>query len=168
MGIDYYYEIAYVVGVMIFHYQPPVVPSEHSGIPSFFLAGSIELNTCENWQKNLVEILRKSAKNAVIYNPRRDDWDNNISDAGFLEQVIWELDHLEKSDIKAFYFDPATKSPVTMIELGLMLASAADKCIVCSPMGFWRRKNLEITCSRYNVSLLSSFEDFVEEILGVL
>ncbi len=118
----------------------------YSGIPSFFLAGSIELNTCENWQKNLVEILRKSAKNAVIYNPRRDDWDDNISDAGFLEQVTWE-------------------SPVTMIELGLMLASAADKCIVCSPMGFWRRKNLEITCSRYNVPLLSSFEDFVEKIL---
>ena len=153
---------------MIYHYKAPEkVPLKQilSPAKTIFLAGSIELGTASEWQTQVVEELSKQEKDAIIFNPRRDNWDNNISEEGFAEQVNWELDHIEQADIKAFYFDPNTKSPVTMLELGLMLARYHNQCVVCSPPGFWRRGNLEITCQRCGVKLLDNFEEFIEAIV---
>ena len=81
---------------------------------SVFLAGSIEMGTSENWQNRFEQSLAQSK--IVIFNPRRDDWNplwsHNKDNSHFHEQVIWELEALEKADIIALYFDPDTKSPI--------------------------------------------------------
>ncbi len=96
----------------------------------------------------------------VLLNPRRDSWDSSwvqsITNPMFLEQVNWELDHLERnlpnsSDIVFFYIDPNTKSPITMAEFGAVFRSGW--AIMCCPEGFWRRGNIEVMCLRAGIHL---------------
>lgn len=125
--------------------------------PKIFLAGSIEMGAAEPWQEELVN--RYAEHDIVFYNPRRPDWDSTWTDTSdkFNEQVNWELDHLEEADIIVMYFDPATKSPISLLELGLHADS--DKLIVCCPDGFWRKGNVRIVCERYDIPLLNSKEE---------
>jgi len=124
---------------------------------SIFLAGSIEMGVAEDWQARAEKEL--GDLNITIFNPRRDDWDSSWtqeeSNPQFNYQVNWEMNKLEKADIIFVYFSPDTKSPITMMELGM---HCRDEIIVCSPSGFWRRGNIEIVCTRHNIPLYDNFE----------
>src|SRR5947209_6273829 len=101
-----------------------------------------------------------------LLNPRRDDcdnsWQQSIHDPRFREQVEWELTALECASVVAMYFDPSTKAPVTLLELGLMARSG--KLVVCCPDGFWRKGNVEVVCRRYGVPLLGTLADLLAEV----
>ena len=129
---------------------------------SIFLAGSIELGKAHDWQTEVKD--RLQALDVLIFNPRRDDWDaswaQDISDDNFRGQVEWELDHLEQSDLILFYFDPMTKAPISLMELGLF--SSSGKCIVCCPEGYWRRGNVQIVCARYNIPFVDNMGQLLE------
>ena len=131
---------------------------------SIFLAGSIEMGKAELWQERIVREMEN--EDVIFYNPRRDDWDNSleqtIENAQFNQQVTWELEHLEKADIIALYFDPTTKSPISLLELGLF--ARTDKVIVCCPEGFWRKGNVDIVCNLYKIQQVDSIEDLIETI----
>lgn len=120
-------------------------------IPSIFLAGSIEMGKAEMWQDHFANAM--SDLDIVIYNPRRDDWDSSwvqdISNPCFRDQVEWELIRLESSNVIAMYFDPSTKSPISLLELGLH--ARTNKLLVCCPSGFWRKGNVDIVCNRYGI-----------------
>jgi hypothetical protein len=123
------------------------------------------------WQTEITSFIEEIATRPIdVFNPRRDDWDSSweqvASNLKFNEQVTWELEHLEASDIKAFYFDPNTKSPVTLMELGLVLGNLYrdNKCIVCCPEGYWRRGNVDITCGRYGATIDSTMGEFKQSI----
>jgi hypothetical protein len=128
---------------------------------SIFLAGSIEMGKAENWQQRLI---REIGDGAIFYNPRRDDWDSSweqkIENDQFREQVQWELDALEKADIIVMYFDPNTKSPISLLELGLFARS--KKMIVYCPEGFWRKGNVDVVCHKYWVTQANTVEHLVE------
>ena len=128
---------------------------------SVFLGGSIEMDTAEKWQNRLKSDL--SETDVVLLNPRRDDWDNSIVqrvyDPAFSEQVNWELDAIDYADLIVFYFDPNTKSPITLMELGLFANSG--KVIVCCPDGFWRKGNVEIVCNRSSIPLVNTYDQLV-------
>jgi hypothetical protein len=132
---------------------------------SVFLAGSIDMGAAVNWQEAVTKAL--ADKPVVIYNPRRDDWDSSwvqsINDPQFNEQVTWELEHLEKADIICYYFDPAGKAPITLMELGLFAMSGKD-IVVCCPEGFWRRGNIEMVCDRYALPLFNYIGDMIDYI----
>lgn len=141
--------------------------------PSVFLAGSIEMGKAEGWQQLVAKALADEP--GVIWNPRRDYWDDSwvqdISNAQFREQVEWELDAMERADVIAMYFDPATKSPITLLELGLHARPAegegvprCSKLIVACPEGFWRRGNVEIVARRFGVPFVVTKEGLVAEI----
>jgi len=125
-----------------------------------FLAGSIEMGKAENWQEKIVNTYNKSY---LFFNPRRDDWDSSweqkIENVQFNEQVTWELNALDSSDIIVMYFDPNTKSPISLLELGLYAASG--KLIVCCPEGIWRKGNVDIVCQRYKVPTVETIEDLI-------
>lgn len=125
---------------------------------SVFLGGSIEMDTAERWQDRLKTDLGDYP--VTLLNPRRDDWNSDIvqsaSDPVFAQQVNWELDAITSADLILFYFDPNTKSPITLLELGLF--ASQDNVIVCCPDGFWRKGNVEIVCSRNNVPLFPTYE----------
>ena len=126
-----------------------------------FLAGSIEMGVAEDWQARLAAEL--ADVDAVGLNPRRDEWDaswrQSIDEPRFREQVEWELAGLERADVIAMWFAPETRSPITLLELGLH--ARGGRVIVGCPHGFWRRGNLEVVCARYGVPLVAAWEPFV-------
>jgi hypothetical protein len=126
---------------------------------SVFLAGSIEMGAAEDWQKSLGEWL--SEKNYNVFNPRRTDWDSSwiqsYENPQFSQQVKWELNSLDKADWIVMYLDPNTKSPISLMELGLHAGS--KKLLVVCPDGFWRKGNVEVVCSIYDIPLFNSLDD---------
>ena len=103
-------------------------------------------------------------------NPRRDDWDSSwrqqIGDGQFREQVDWELAAQEAADRILMYFSPGTKSPITLLELGL--AARTGKLIVCCPDGFWRKGNVDVVCARYGVEQVADLDALIARVLQSL
>ena len=132
---------------------------------SIFLAGSIEQDRASRWQDEVIEKLKNYP--CTILNPRRanwdDSWEQRIENFHFNEQVNWELDALEMADVILLYFDPNTKSPISLLELGLFAKSG--KLIVCCPEGFWRKRNVDIICQRYGIEEVDNLEEAIESIL---
>lgn len=138
---------------------------------SVFLAGSIEMGKAVDWQKDLTEKLKDL--DVTILNPRRDDWDSSWEQSKtnpqFKEQVLWELNALNRADVIVMYFAPGTMSPISLLELGLY--ANTGKLIVCCPEGFWRKGNVDIVCDRYDIVQIESLEHIpamLEQILAVL
>jgi hypothetical protein len=141
------------------HCKPPQTPDY--GHFSLFTAGSIEMGAAVQWQERLSDHLEHLP--ITITNPRRGHWNPNVNskreDSAFFDQVKWELDALTAADVICYFFDCATISPVTLMELGLWAHSG--KIIVCCDQRYWRQGNVEIVCERYNIPYVSSFEKFV-------
>jgi hypothetical protein len=148
---------------MLTVFKPPT-PFVLDGRPSVFLAGSIEMGRAEAWQARVESALADC--NAIVLNPRRDDWDasweQTISDPQFRQQVEWELSGLERASVVAFYFAPDTKAPITLLELGLL---ARDRrAVTCCPDGYWRKGNVEVVCARYGVPLVDDLTALIAEV----
>lgn len=125
--------------------------------PTIFLAGSIEMGSADDWQKTVSLDLNDLDIN--ILNPRRSDWDSSweqkISNANFYEQVTWELNGLDRSDVIAMYFDANTKSPISLLELGLY--ADQEKSVVFCPDNFYRKGNVDIVCQRYGIPIHTNY-----------
>ncbi len=145
--------------------KPPTPLPSTFITPTVFLAGSIEMGAAENWQKTLEDALADEA--IILLNPRRDEWDSSwVQDIGnpqFREQVEWELQAQEQADLIAMYFDPQTKAPITLLELGLFAHS--QKLIVCCPDGYWRKGNVDIVCQRYSIRQVDTIDQLIKTIL---
>jgi hypothetical protein len=137
--------------------KPPMITKSEG--PTIFLAGSIEMGSVEDWQATVVK--RFENYQITFFNPRRDEWDSSWKqeqkETKFNEQVNWEMNNLEDCDIIFLYFHPETKAPISLLELGLHAANG--KMIVVCPDGFWRKGNVEIVCTRYNIPLFNTLED---------
>lgn len=133
-----------------------------------FLAGSIEMGAAEDWQRLAEEALADCE--VTIFNPRRDDWDSSweqrIHNPEFNHQVNWEMDRLEEADHILMYFAPGTKSPISLLELGLHAKD--EKLIVVCPDGFWRKGNVEIVCLREGIWLYESLADALVDLSSIL
>jgi len=130
-----------------------------------FLAGSIEMDKAEDWQGQLIDKLQ-SVKNLVILNPRRKNWDSSweqkIDNPHFNEQVTWELDGITKADIVIIYFDPSTKAPISLLELGILAKSKPyDTYVICNEP-FYRKGNVDIVCKRFGIKQLKNLDEFVK------
>ncbi len=147
-------------------YPPNPVPHQCVG-RVVFLAGSIEMGAAIDWQARLIAALK--GVNCTILNPRRPDWDSSWKQSKdspqFRQQVEWELDGLDNADVIALYLDPATKSPISLLELGLF---AQRDVIVCCPLGFWRKGNVDIVCERYCIPVHEDFDSFATAVTATL
>ncbi len=150
-------------------FKPGQVTSIFDNEKSVFLAGSIEMGSAEDWQ-SIVPKHFEDKENLVFFNPRRDDWDSSWeqreSNPQFNHQVNWELDKLNEADIIFMYFHPETKSPISLLELGLFANS--EKMIVCCPDGFWRKGNVDIVCSRFNIPVYNTLEAAIGKLRTLL
>ncbi len=148
--------------------KPPAPLELRRGEASLFLAGSIEMGRAEPWQAEVERAL--SDEDIAILNPRRDQWDagweQSIHNPSFREQVEWELSGQELATVITMYFAPATRSPITLLELGLFARSG--KLVVCCPAGFWRRGNVEVVCSRYQIPLVDRLTTLVDLVRPML
>ena len=131
---------------------------------SIFLAGSIEMGVAEDWQTQVTEQFAMY-ENVTRLNPRRDEWDSSweqrMHNPQFCEQVTWELDALSNANVIIMYFSPGTKSPISLLELGLFVDS---NIFVCCPDDFWRKGNVEIVCDRFGIPLFDDLDTMVNRI----
>jgi hypothetical protein len=129
-----------------------------------FLAGSIEMGVAARWQDALVAALADTQ--LILLNPRRSQWDptwrQSPDNPDFARQVNWELDALDAADLVVMYLDPQTKSPISLLELGLHARSG--KIVVCCPEGFWRRGNVQIVCMRHAVQMVEDLGGLEAEV----
>jgi Nucleoside 2-deoxyribosyltransferase like len=141
-------------------HAPSLVDSVAS--PTVFLGGSIEGDTAVRWQDEVIRHL--VTVSGTLLNPRRPAWDNswetNIVNPVFREQVEWELSGIETSDIIVFYFDPTTRSPITLLELGLAIG-LQKKIILACPNGFWRKGNVDIIAARHAIPVHTSLRALI-------
>jgi len=143
--------------------KAPEAYAEHLNLPSVFLAGSIEMGVAEDWQEEVARAL--AGMDVLILNPRRPHWDSSwtqsIDNPAFRQQVDWELDAMNAAGVIAMYFSPATRSPVTMLELGLYAEKNPEKLVVCCQEGFWRKGNVDIVCARHGIARAETLGDMV-------
>lgn len=139
----------------------PIVVSEYS----IFLGGTIDNGDSINWQqdfKNHLETHCLELKDKItLLNPRRDDWDSSwvqhIDNPQFNEQVMWELEAMEKAHTRIFVFLPDSKSPITLLELGL---NVNKNCMVYCPYEYFRSGNVHIICREHLIPCFTDWEIF--------
>lgn len=130
-----------------------------------FCGGSIEQGKAVNWQPRAE---KKFSPFALVMNPRRDDWNpdlkQDISEPVFKGQVTWEMDGIDLATVVFLYFDPATKSPITLGELYYCIGADLD-CVVVCPPGFWRRGNVQVMCERGAVRLFDDLDEGMDYVV---
>lgn len=147
----------------------PHYVTKPAGYTSVFLAGSIDQGRAAEWQHELTTML--STQRIQFLNPRRPDWNTawTEDDPQFIEQVTWELDHLDAADIIVMYFAPGSQTPISLLELGLY--AKHPNLIVCCPSGYWRKGNVDIVCRRHKIATvpdLAAISAKIQSILPIL
>jgi len=145
--------------------SPKTIPT--TAVPKIFLAGSIEMGIADEWQARV--IVRLKNEEVAVLNPRRSDWNaswkQHKDDPMFRQQVEWELNALDASDYIILYLDPHTKSPVSLLEMGLHARSG--KLFVVCPDGFWRKGNVDIVCEKYSIPQFASLDLLLDHLIGL-
>jgi len=148
------------------YYPPENISYRNKKWKSIFLAGTIDGGESEDWQQSVIGKLKHSGNYYNIFNPRRKDWDNtwtqDFTNPNFYQQVNWELNALDNADIIIMYFIPGSKSPITLLELGLYATSGKIK-LVC-PDGFWRKGNIDIVCNKYDIPMYNNLDEILNEL----
>lgn len=137
---------------------------------TIFLGGSIDMGAAENWQERLTRDLSDYAdEDLILLNPRRDDWDSSwVQDptpgTQFYEQVDWELNQQEDANAIVYYFAADSKSPITLLELGLfgIGITGMTAVVVCCPKEFYRYGNVKMVCDRYGISMVETYEELLK------
>lgn len=135
-------------------------PSNTKGCIRIFLAGTIDNGNSEDWQQRLVKHFESEDGKFILYNPRRDNWTGTREELEY--QVNWELDHLEMSDIVIMNILGSSKSPITLLEMGIQIRSG-KLFVACEP-DFYRYDNVRITCAKYGVPLYHSLDELMGDL----
>lgn len=138
------------------------LPDEIAGDNSFtsiFLAGTIDMGNSRDWQMEIFDMFSGMDGRYILYNPRQENWD--ASRPGEMEyQVRWELDHLEQADIIIMYILGTSRSPISLLEMGLH-ARSGKMHVICEK-DFYRYDNVRITCGYYDIPLYDDLDSFIE------
>lgn len=126
---------------------------------SIFLAGTIDNGNSLNWQDKVINELINLGVSCKIFNPRREHWNSNPSKEEMEKQIKWEQDHLDKADIIAMVLLDDSKSPISLLELGLYVNT--KKLIVFCTTNFYRWDNVRLTCEKYNIELVQDLNPLI-------
>lgn len=130
-----------------------------------FLAGTIDNGDSTNWQEEVVKgYTERFGDDVIFYNPRRPDWNQYPTNLTY--QIKWEQAHLDGSDLIVMCLLDDSKSPISLLELGLYAQS--HKIIVfCNPK-FYRYWNVKLTCEKYDIPLEKfNIENIIQSINAV-
>ncbi len=145
-------------GQVIMHHPHEVLSCDTTGFRKIFLAGTIDMGSSVDWQQNLVGYFKNKGGRWLLYNPRQEHW--NGSKSGEMDyQVNWELSHLEESDFIIMNILGTSKSPISLLELGLF-AHSKKIAVVCDST-FYRYDNVRITCKRYGIPLYKTLDELL-------
>ena len=135
---------------------------------SIFLAGTIDNGDSEDWQQELIDKLENVEGQLgmwfTIFNPRRKTWKKNATKEDLEYQIKWEQDHLDEANLIIMNIADNSKSPITLLEMGLYATSG--KLIVFCTDKFYRYDNVRLTCEKYMIPMVNSTKvtDIVKEI----
>jgi nucleoside 2-deoxyribosyltransferase len=144
----------------------------HKDPIKIFFAGSIDNGMTEEWQDKLFRDINDTPteaelkKDIVCFNPRRKNW-SKLEEDKLTEQIEWELNHIDVADLVVVYFADDSYSPITMLELGTLLARHKNIVIYCSPK-FYRYRNIRVTSERYGYSVCETYEEFLDSVNGFI
>lgn len=138
---------------------PKEVASDRS-FTKIFLAGTIDMGNSIDWQQELYSVFCSLYGRFILFNPRQEHWDADRP--GEMDyQVRWELEHLEDADIIIMNILGNSKSPISLLEMGLH-AHSGKMHVICEP-DFYRHDNVRITCDFYGIPLYPSMDSFLKE-----
>lgn len=159
---------------MIRLFNAPSKPTELKSFSTIkiFLAGTIDMGNSKDWQTDMVEHIDNTtysigAKHKLldIYNPRRPDWDSSWQQVPenkeFKRQVLWQLDQLDKADVILMCLMPKSKSPISLLELGLF---HNKRILVYNPKEFYRYGNVQLTCYRYKIPVYHDWQQYLRTV----
>ena len=121
-----------------------------------FLGGTIDNGNSENWQQELIDTVTgvELKRPTSIYNPRRDDWPSSDNHEEIDKQISWELYHLERADLIVMNILANSKSPISLMEIGLFARSG--RLMVFCPKTFYRYDNVRMVCKTYHIPLYNT------------
>ena len=127
---------------------------------SLFLAWGI--SNCPDWQEEYINYFKDTS--LVLLNPRRTNF--NVADKSVeIEQITWEHEHLERSDIISFWFWKETICPIVLFELWKYASSTKDICVWVHPE--YQRKSdviIQLGLIRPEVKVVSTLENLAREV----
>ncbi len=144
-------------------FAPHRTKAEH---PSIFLAGTIDRGDSFDWQNDVACELKDYP--ITFFNPRRPEWDNRWNNSGknisaqMKRQINWELGHLESADFICMWIEPDSKSPISLLEMGLY-ARRKKILVGCMPR-YYRGANVYTVCKYYGIPLYRSYAGFVRAV----
>ena len=142
------------------HEELPKEIARDRSFTKIFLAGTIDMGNSRDWQLEIYDRFSRMNGRYILFNPRQEHWD--ASRPGEMDyQVRWELDHLEEADLIIMYILGSSKSPISLLEMGLH--ARGGKMIVICEEDFYRYDNVHITCDYYDVPFYSDLDSFLED-----
>ena len=126
---------------------------------SVFLAGTIDNGDSLNWQDKVIIELINLGISCDVFNPRREHWNSNPSKEEMENQIKWEQKHLDGADVIAMVLLNNSKSPISLLELGLY-ANTNKMIVFCTP-DFYRWDNVRITCEKHNIELVQDLNPLI-------
>ena len=129
------------------------------GAKSVFLAGTIDNGNSLNWQDKVIIELINLGISCEVFNPRREHWNPNPTKEEMEKQIKWEQDHLDKANIIAMVLLDDSKSPISLLEMGLY-AKSKKLIVFCTPK-FYRFDNVRLTCEKYHIPLVQDLHPLI-------
>ena len=137
----------------------PETENQESKNKSVFFFVFFDDGNSLNWQdKTIIELINLGF-DCDIYNPRREHWNPNTSKEEIEYQIKWEQDHLDKADMIAMVLLDDSKSPISLLELGLYAKS--KKIVVFCTTNFYRWDNVRLTCDKYHIELIQDLNPLI-------
>lgn len=128
---------------------------------TIFLAGTIDNGDSSNWQEELIEKCKDL--DVVFFNPRRKNWNGTLLSSQLEYQIKWEQEHLDRADYIVMCLLDNSKSPISLLELGLYAQSG--KLLVFCNKAFYRYDNVRLTCHKYDIPLYPFDLNLIKDIL---
>jgi hypothetical protein len=146
-----------------------ITPSDERPFVNIFVAGTIDMGNSVDWQAEFVKHIDSEA--VKIYNPRRRQGEAPKTNEELEFQVKWELRQIQKADAIFMNFLPGSKSPITLLELGLCLMMPEKIMVVVCPPEYSRAMNVKVTVqafARPNLRLADNFHTGMEDFAVML
>ncbi len=129
------------------------LPEKESNKKYIFLAGSIDSQVQTNWRKRVTGKLEGSNYILDPTNRKHDE----LNDVQMKKHIEWELDALSMADKIVLNFLPKGMSPISLVELGLYVAT--KKLIVVCPKDFYKSRYVFTLCKRYNTPIYHEIDE---------
>ncbi|CAM1372061.1 nucleoside 2-deoxyribosyltransferase domain-containing protein [Tenacibaculum xiamenense] len=140
------------------HTSDADLPLQANSKKLVFLAGSMCIDKEDDWRKNVI----KNFANVFDFIDPTNENHNLLNDSQMEHHINWELEGLELSDIILMNLLPESKSPISMVELGLYARS--NKLIICCPENFYQYRYIKTLAKKYNVALFTELEKGIQHL----